>query len=346
MRTVQLPSVVGVGDTNIGQLSLGVLGRGRARPELPHQVRWQTGAPYLVGTGVESYTRAVERMDFLRLADGPELRALTYTALGLLLGTGHYTTAIVVGLPVEVMADNDLAKATLRDLRRWLVNTHTFTVDEVSTQLEISQVQVMAQPAGAFFAWGLNNAGSWTRSTDDLKAQVGICDLGFNTLDLFTVQAGQVVARFTGGDTAGMRRAAEIIVQAVRQQYGVTYSLHQADALLQERQPKLHTAGQTIDLSTLVDQARAAAAGAVIAFLESRWGNGRQFGHLLFTGGGAAALREPLLAQYPYGEVLAEPVTANALGLARYARRAFKDTSLVIGLDPGFGGFKVVSLDC
>jgi len=85
-------------------------------------------------------------------------------------------------------------------------------------------------------------------------------------------------------------------------------------------------------------------AGAVIAFLESRWGNGRQFGHLLFTGGGAAALQSELLAQYPYGVVLPEPVTANATGLARYARRLSSDATLAIGLDPGFGGFKAVAL--
>ena len=55
-----------------------------------------------------------------------------------------------------------------------------------------------------------------------------------------------------------------------------------------------------------------------------RWGNGRQFTHLLFTGGGAETLRDDLLRQYPHGVVLPEPITANAIGLARYGVRVFK----------------------
>jgi hypothetical protein len=155
---------------------------------------------------------------------------------------------------------------------------------------------------------------------------VAVCDVGFNTLDLFAVQGGEIVARFTGGDTAGMRRAAELLAGAVRAQHGVEMSLHEADALLRRRRPRLHTAGGEVDLRPLVSQAHDAAAAGVVTFVERQWGNGRQFAHLLFTGGGAEALRDGLLRQYPHGVVLPAPVTANAVGLARYARRAFGET--------------------
>jgi len=202
----------------------------------------------------------------------------------------------------------------------------------------------MAQPAGAFFAWGLDNAGCWIRSSDDLKAPVGVCDIGFNTLDVFSVEGGQVVSSFTGGDTIGMRRAAEMLARAVRSQYGVRVSLHEADALLRERRPELYTANGKIDLSTLARPVLDAVAGQAVAFLESRWGNGQQFAHLLATGGGALALKDALLRAYPHCLILPEPVSANALGLARYARRTFKDTGCLIGLDPGFGAFKAVTI--
>ena len=147
--------------------------------------------------------------------------------------------------------------------------------------------------------------------------------MGFNTLDLFAVQGGEVVSRFTGGDTAGMRRAAELIINAVRGSYGVDLSLHEADALLQEKRPRLYTTEGETDLHSIVDQAIDATTAAVITFLERHWGNGRQFPHLLFTGGGAEMLRDDLLRQYPHGVVLPNPITANALGLARYAVRVF-----------------------
>jgi len=319
-----VPSVVGVGETDLGLLSIGTLGRRRKRA-VPDRVAFG-GVTYLVGEGVSRFARPVQRMDFLRLSDGPELRALFYDAVFRLLGEGaHRDVRLMVGLPVEVMADREQARETLRTLRRWMVARHRFAVNDRPVTLTVTDVRVMVQPAGTFFAWGLDNNGKWTRAKGDLKAPVAICDIGFNTLDLFAVQGGEVVARFTGGDTAGMRRAAELLINAVRAEHGVELSLHEADALLRQKRPRLYTAAGEVNLRPLVTQALDTAAAGITTFVERRWGNGRQFAHLLFTGGGAEALRDALLRQYPHGVVLPDPVAANAIGLARYAVRAFKE---------------------
>jgi hypothetical protein len=95
-----------------------------------------------------------------------------------------------------------------------------------------------------------------------------------------------------------------------------------------------------------VEQAKQSTVGAVVEFLERKWDNGRQFAYVLFTGGGSEALRDALLQQYPFGVVMPDAVTANALGLARYGRRIYRrKAKTVVGLDPGFGGFKAVALD-
>lgn len=198
LRQLSLPSSVGVGELDLGWLSLGKLGRRRPQ-EQPHAVAWDTGSveggpggrvTYLTGARVEEYTRVVERMDFLRLADGPELRALLYTALGLLVGSGSHDLALMLGLPVEVMADRALARSIRDGLRAWLLGTHALTLDGDAVTFAVAQLEVLAQPAGAFFAWGLDDAGQWARETADLQVPVGICDIGFNTLDLFSVQGG------------------------------------------------------------------------------------------------------------------------------------------------------------
>ncbi|MBN1814553.1 MAG: ParM/StbA family protein [Anaerolineae bacterium] len=321
VQVATVPSVVGVGSTDIGMLSLGKVGR-RRRTQQPDEVTFD-GISYLVGENVARYARPVERMDFLRLSDGPELRALFYDVIFRLLGKGHHEASIMAGLPVEVMADKALARSTLRGLRGWMVGEHAYTIDGGEIKLDITNVLVMAQPAGTYFAWGLNDHGRWGRSKPDLRAPVAICDIGFCTLDLFVVEGGEVVGRFTGGDTMGMRRAAELLIQGVRSGYGLDLSLHQADALIQQKKPWLHTPQGEMDLSAQVDQARDTTAAAVVSYVERQWGNGRQFAHLLFTGGGAEALRGMLLRQYPEGVVLSDPVTANALGLARYAARVF-----------------------
>jgi hypothetical protein len=209
LKTAYLPAVVGIGGTDIGLLSLGGLGK-RHNGHTPHAVSWD-GTRYLVGPGVTRYARPLQRLDFQRLADGPELRALTYGVLAQGLGPGEHQAQIIIGLPVEVMADRDLAITTLKGLRKWLVGDHEFQVDEATCQVTVLQVKALAQPVGAFFAWGLDGAGRWRRAADDLKAPVGVCDIGFNTLDLFAVEGGQVIARYTGGETLGMRRTAEML---------------------------------------------------------------------------------------------------------------------------------------
>jgi hypothetical protein len=320
-QVATVPSVVGVGETDMGLLSLGDLGR-RRRSRQPDQISFDN-ITYLVGEGVARYARPVERMDFLRLRDGPELRALFCGVVYRLLGEGEHRANIMTGLPVEVMADREQARATLRALRGWMITRHKYTVNGHEVTLDVENVKVMAQPAGTFFAWGLNDQGKWVRDRSALRAPVAICDIGFHTLDLFTVESGEVVARFTGGDTVGMRRAAELIINAVRTGHGVDLSLHEADALARQRHPRLHTAGGEVGLRAQVDQALDTTAAAVVTFVERQWGSGRQFAHLLFTGGGAEALKATLLRQYPHGVVLPNAVTANALGLARYAARVF-----------------------
>ncbi len=72
-------------------------------------------------------------------------------------------------------------------------------------------------------------------------------------------------------------------------------------------------------------QALDTAAAGIVTYVELRWNKGRQFAHLLFTGGGAESLREALLRQYPHGVILPNPIAANAVGLARYAVRVFEE---------------------
>ncbi len=323
LTTAHIPAVVGVGTTDLGLLSLGALGRRRRRTE-PDTVAFG-GVAYLVGENVHRYARPVERMDFHRLSGGAELQAAIYAALARVFEPGRHETPVLLGLPVEVMADRAHALDVLRAIRSWLVGEHAFAVNGEEYVVNVLEVRAMPQPAGTFFAWGLDDTGRWARSKEDLRALVAICDIGFNTLDLFAVEGGDVVGRFTAGDTVGMRRAAELLAQTLRRRYGLDMSLHEADALLRQRSPRVYVAGEgSVSVAEMARQALETTAAYVVRFLEERWGRGKQFARVLFTGGGAEALRDVLMRQYPYGEVLPEPVTANAVGLARYAARVWR----------------------
>jgi len=323
LAQVFLPSVIGVGTTDQGLLDIGLGGR-RVKRNRPHTVRFD-GAEYLVGPHVSDYARPIERLDFNRLTDTPELRALTYATLYQMVDGGENEISLVIGLPVEVL-QNAAAKEIVKTLSSWLAGTHTFTVDGNAAQLTIAATRVRAQPLGAFFAWGLDARGEWMRSAGDWKKTVAILDLGFNTLDLFTVRSGEILNRYTAGDTVGLRRAAAALADQIRRTTNRTLSLQEADAILREylegRKPVMTVSGGEVALGPLARQALNVAAGEVTSFVARQWGNGRNLDQVILTGGGALALQRELSKVLPDAVLLDNPVTANARGLAQYACRA------------------------
>jgi hypothetical protein len=336
-------SVIGKGNMDMGHLSTG--NWGKRNTHKPIQVSWGEGIQYLVGNYVEKFATVIERMDFARLSTGPEIRALLYATLASLLESGQkHKISIIFALPVNVMLDNSLARKALRELRSWVIGIHIFEVNEKKYHIEVIALDIFAQPGGGHLAWLLNDEGKIVRPISDIKSLKTIVDIGFNTNDVLTIQGSEIIGRHTGGNTAGIRRAAEQLIRDIKDEYDVTLSRHQADEYLRAKKPVFSCAQGDMDISPIVDQALSVASASIGDFLETLLGNGNQFRHMFFTGGGSALIKNELLQRYPLAQVLPNPVFANALGLARYARRAFPDASQVIGLDPGFGGFKAVLL--
>lgn len=343
-KTVLIPAIVGMGTINIGSLSTGNVHHGR-KSERPYLVSWN-GTEILVGAGVEAHAHSInERMETERLEEGQDYRALIYATFAELFESEKtIRVSLMFGYPVLVLQDKERTRQSVRILRKWLVGQHQFSVDGKPYEIEVIDIKVMAQPVGTYFAWGLDQNGKWLRDKADLNASVGICDNGYNTVDLFAIERGNIVGKYVAGEKTGIRRAAETLMREVKSKYDVNLTRHEADQFLREKEPVLSCWSGDEKLTALTAQALESAAAQLGNILETSWGNGKQFRHLLFTGGGSALLKEHLLQRYPHGVFLPDPILANAHGLARYGRRVFKDAEVVIGLDPGFGNFKAVAL--
>lgn len=324
VTTAYLPAKVGVGDTNLGALSLGGLEK-RGRDEKPIQIVSDEGA-YLVGHNVERYAPLLERFDASKYAEAPELRAVTRALLAQIVDGGESDVALVVALPVGVMMSPH-AKETIKGIESWLVGEHRFTYDGTETVMRVHAIKALAQPVGAFFAWGLNERGEWARAESDFTdATIAVLDSGFNTLDLLTVRNGQIEKRFTGGENLGVRVAAQQVAQALKARYGFRDSMQEADEFirryLRDGKATETIAGQKVDLRPIVRQSLNSLATRTIDFITDTWKeNITRFSYVLLTGGGALVLQDALRRRIPHAEMLPQPVFANAVGLAKLVQR-------------------------
>ncbi len=302
-----------------------VEGRG---PNRPMEISFLNGAgeriECMAGPNVERHRQPIMRTDFDMLEWNWEQRALTYATFYQLLRAGEYRVWLLLALPVQVLEGSD-ARTTVRRLRRRLRGVHEFTVRGHDMRVEIEQVLAAPQPMGAFFAWGLNDKGVWARSDRDLERLVGVVDVGFNTVDLLSLQGGAIVERYTGGNQLGMSRPASQLASAVQREYGRLPSMRETDGIIQAYlsgdAAEVAAGGEVHDVSAMVADVIEQWSGEVVAYLSGVWGTDPGFAATLLTGGGANAIYGRVRAQWGGAEVLKNPVTANARGLARYARR-------------------------
>jgi hypothetical protein len=320
IRVALLPSVVG-----IGRLDTGLAGRGlgRQKADKPRLVTIGKSV-YLAGQNVADYGRPVERLDPGRFVDGGELRALFYATLGDLLDPGATSVAIVVGLPVEVLQQDD-AKRTVREMRKWMKKIHRFSIGPDPYRVTVKDVQVVAQPLGAYFAWGAGTQGTWIREKGDMAASVAFLDVGFQSLDLFVVKNAVLQPRWTAGRNVGMRRACALVSELIYTAHGRELSLHEADALLRlslkNKPAMISVPGGPANVADLATTALEIARGEALAFCESKWGNGKQFAYILLVGGGAIAYQPALARLFPDSTLIEDAQTANVRGLAYLANR-------------------------
>ncbi len=319
-----LPSTVGLRAPTESGLSLAGVVRPQRRERRPFRVAFD-GVEYLVGSNVADFTRPIDRMDFDRFTNSPELRATLYAALYQILNGGAHRLDLVIALPVEVLQDKAEAGWVEQAMRAWLVGEHTFSVDGVESALIVADLRArVPQPVASWFDWGMDLAGQWVKGPEAVQAPTLIIDEGFNTLDVLITEGSKIISRYTGGGTLGMRRAAERLGNLLAQRYGVSLELQAADDLVRQavsgQKVVTYVEGDAVDVSPEARQALRSLEADVVAFVERSVGQGREH-RVLLTGGGALALAPRLLRLFPRAVVMHEPILANARGLAKLAVR-------------------------
>ena len=285
---------------NGGQHLDGMLGLKQA--ERPLMVETVDGQFY-VGAHTHQYGRLIENLNFDRLNNSPEIRALVYgawTKHAQANGIFEAPLSLMVALPIQTMVED------MRDYRKsiceWLKGSHTWKADGISYSVTVERARTNSQPAMALFDFVLDDDAKRIKEHSfALTSEIGIISVGFNTIELMVVESQTVTEAATGGEKFGVRRLLELLNPNRK------YTMGHLDLKLREG-----TLNYREKLPIWANE--------VNGVIENIWDKALdRFTSVLVVGGGALLLGD-LLRLQGKGIVLDNPVRAIARGSDKYDR--------------------------
>lgn len=295
MKTVLLQSAVAQ------SRSFGMAGIGMKLAQQATLVRFD-GHDLLAGEGAWNWNTTENNMDFSAITS-PGRRALFYAAIAKALAPGEYEIGqLVVGLPVILLQDEIQAAAVMGSLKLYK-GLHHYRVGEHEYRLNIQRLKVLPQPVGAYGDWLINDDLQVRKGTT--QTEIGVLDLGQNTLDLYALQSGKVTPRFVGGGKLGVRRLIDLMDDGLSGRDAV-----EVDAELRSGKRKPLQAHLQAWL------------GEIMGAVERVWPSLRRFTAIIPCGGGSLLLGDVLRGALAlHGAAVYwpnDPVMTNAIGLWKY----------------------------
>jgi hypothetical protein len=258
------------------------------------------GETFTFGEGAWNQGRLHGGLDYASLASLERRALFLGTAANLLEPGSHKFELMVIGLPVPLLKDKVQAEGIFKRLKTWK-GAHQFQKDKQDYQVSIERIKVLAQPVGAYANWLLDEELNVRRA--GRKAEVAVLDIGFNTLDLYVVQGGQVLPRFIGGGKVGVRRLLNLLNEDERE-------LEELDGALRRR--KVRPSKTHLELWL----------NEILAAMERSWPNLKRFSAVIPSGGGAVLLdnllRNTLISKGAAIYWPEDPLNANVIGLWKW----------------------------
>jgi plasmid segregation protein ParM len=221
---------------------------------------------------------------------------------------------IVTGLPVAFYDDRN----AVRD--RLLGKHKTQREGRPAQTFHVTDCRVIPQPFGALLAAALDDRG---RITDEKLATgaIGVIDIGGKTTNLLSVNRLSEIGR----ETASINTGAWDMIRALRDWLAINYPgleelrPHQIVDAVVARKTKYF--GDTVDLTSVIDDTLEPLSAQVIADASQLWNGGATLDAILISGGGALLLGPYIQDHFKHARVVDDPVFANAMGFWRFSER-------------------------
>lgn len=247
-------------------------------------------------------------------------RMLFFAGLGLYAwraGLDDIAVAVVTGLPVLSYSTEDMFQE-FRDAVE-VVRFWDGTKALATITVRVVALQDIPQPMGTVLDGYLDERGQ-VRQPEWARGRHGVVDIGFGTVDLAAVDPGlRYNPDLSAGYTHGMYALYDLVRRRVFAEYHVELALAELHAVMADR--TLVLAGQTHDVSGIIEEAAEQAAAQIWSDVNLAWPNLESFLSLTLAGGGVHVLGDRLQAAFPaFTRVAPDPQWANARGFAKAAQ--------------------------
>jgi len=272
----------------------------------------------LVGDEAIVHSRFIQRREDRSWIESDEYYMLFLAALTELEAGLWTSVRIVTGLPVAFYSDRN-------KLRDRLMGEHKAQRKGKAVQtFVVSECRVIPQPFGTLLAAALDDF-AIIGGTDFAKSMVGIIDIGGKSTNIFTVDRMTEISRQTASVNLGGWDIIRVLKTQILERFPeLDLRDHQVMDAVTHR--KLKYFGETISLSTAIDEIVAPMADQVIAQVTQLWDRGANLDTILMTGGGALLLGDRLKQVFRNARVVPDPVFANSLGFWKLSQRSGSPT--------------------
>lgn len=271
------------------------------------------GETYWVGESALMSEQPLSRLDQSRIVDPVIIPVLVRHMLrrfGALVGAQGYC---VTGLPTTWMANSDLCHALGARLRDGAEETDAWKL--------FTGIKVIDEPLGAAYDAILDTNGEIVGPSDYRTGQIGVVDLGHNTVDVAVLHKLAPVASRMATFELGTAGPLNTIRALVSGMYNRQLTTYEAD--MAAREGVVRVRGEEKPLPSGCEAALRQNGDQVAEALASLWRGAHDLDVILVAGGGShvAAITDAIRDAFPHATILPDGQLAIARGYAKLARR-------------------------
>ncbi|NLO25025.1 MAG: ParM/StbA family protein [Clostridiales bacterium] len=267
---------------------------------------------YFVGKSAIRHSKFAHRDLSYTRAISDDLETLFFSALSPFCNEAVNRFRVITGLPVERM---HLASDLAERVRGEKMITIYSEGNPHEVKIDIDAVEVVPQPLGTYWSVHLNSLG---QISEPMEGRTGIIDVGFRTTDLAAIEDSEYIPEKSKTVPLGLVTAYSDIASYLATTYGLEKESYDLDSIVIKG--KINVAGETIDITEIINNAFQKLAVNILVTVNSNWKT-TDFDKLVLSGGGGQSVSDYVLPKLSQAQLTNEPITANSRGYLSWANR-------------------------